>query len=258
MGCAVASKWNGAYPMVALAVLFFISLGVKYFGSEKTKADKALAVKTLLLCCVFFVIVPIAIYALSFIPVIHAENFADYMDQLWGYQKHMFDYHANLEAEHFFSSMWYTWPACIKPIWYAITDVGTAASSISAFGSPAIWIFTPFAALYCIFKGIKNKEVPYLFAGLGWLSSYAPWVMVTRLCFIYHYFPCAVFGIAAMALAANDICRAKPQMKKAVGIYLTVCLVLFVMFLPVTTGIPVPKAYLDFLEFMPQWHFVNM
>ena len=43
-----------------------------------------------------------------------------------------------------------------------------------------------------------------------------------------------------------------------VGIYLAICLVLFVMFLPVTTGIPAPKAYLDFLEFMPQWHFVNM
>lgn len=258
MGCAVASKWNGAYPMVALAVLFFISLGVKYSGSEKTKADKALAVKTLLLCCVFFVVVPVVIYSLSFIPVIHAENLADYVGQLWRYQKHMFDYHANLEAEHFFSSMWYTWPACIKPIWYSITEIGTSASSISAFGNPAIWIFTPVAALYCIFKGIKNKEVPYLFAGLGWLSAYAPWVMVTRLCFIYHYFPCAVFGIVAMALAVKDICCAKPQMKKAVGIYLAVCLVLFVMFLPVTTGIPAPKAYLDFLEFMPQWHFVNM
>jgi DNA replication protein len=107
-------------------------------------------------------------------------------------------------------------------------------------------------------KGIKNKEVPYLFAGLGWLSAYAPWVMVTRLCFIYHYFPCAVFGIVAMALAAKDICTAKPQTKKAVGFYLALCLVLFVIFLPVTTGVPASREYLDFLEFLPQWHFVNL
>jgi dolichyl-phosphate-mannose--protein O-mannosyl transferase len=146
---------------------------------------------------------------------------------------------------------------CAKPIWYAITETGTTASSISAFGNPAIWVLTPLAAVYCIFKGIKKADVPYLFAGLGWLSAYAPWVMVTRLCFIYHYFPCAVFGIVAMALAARDICCAKPQLKKALAVYLVLCLVLFVMFLPVTTGIPASKEYLDFLEFMPQWHFVN-
>ncbi|MBQ6928965.1 MAG: glycosyltransferase family 39 protein [Oscillospiraceae bacterium] len=258
MGCAVASKWNGAYPMVALAVLFFISFAGKYLGSGKTAADKKLAARTIALCFVFFVAVPAAIYTASFIPVIKADGFADYIRQFANYQKHMYDYHANLVAEHFFSSMWYTWPVCLKPIWYAISDVGTAASSISAFGNPAIWALTPFAALYCIFKGVKSRQTSYLFAGLGWLSSYLPWVMVTRLCFIYHYFPCAVFGIVAIALAIRDICRARPQLKKAVGVYLAVCLVLFVMFLPVTTGMPVAKEYLDFLEFLPQWHFVNI
>ncbi|MBR2028554.1 MAG: glycosyltransferase family 39 protein [Oscillospiraceae bacterium] len=258
MGCAVASKWNGAYPMIALAVLFFISFIAKYRNSGRTKADNALAVKTLLLCCVFFVLVPLVIYSASFIPVIHAEGFGDYIRQLVNYQKHMYDYHANLVAEHYFSSMWYSWPLCLKPIWYAITDIGSYASSISAFGNPAIWVLTPFAAVYCIVKGIKSKETSYLFAGFGWLSAYAPWVAVTRLCFIYHYFPCAVFGIVAMAFAAKDICTAKPQAKKAIGIYLVLCLVLFVMFLPVTTGVPASREYLDFLEFLPEWHFVNL
>ena len=47
MGCAVASKWNGAYPMIALAVLFFISLVFKYKTCDRTKADKAYLVATL-------------------------------------------------------------------------------------------------------------------------------------------------------------------------------------------------------------------
>ena len=258
MGCAIASKWNGAYPMVGLAMLFFISFGRKYLGSEKAADDKKYALQTILLCFVFFVAVPAAVYFASFIPVITADGFGDYFRQFINYQTHMYNYHANLEAEHFFSSMWYSWPLCIKPIWYAITDTGAAASSISAFGSPAIWALTVPAAVYCLFKGTKRREVPYLFAGLGWLSSYLPWVMVTRLCFIYHYFPCAVFGIVAIALAAKDLCCAKPQFKKAVAVYIALCLVLFVMFLPVTTGIPVAKEYLDFLEFLPQWHFVNI
>ncbi|MBE6894830.1 MAG: phospholipid carrier-dependent glycosyltransferase [Ruminococcaceae bacterium] len=258
MGCAVASKWNGAYPMIALAALFFISLFIKYKGSQKTRADKVFAAKTLLLCCVFFVAVPLVIYAASFIPVIKADSFADYLRQFVSYQQHMYSYHANLVAEHYFSSVWYTWPFSIKPIWYAITEKGALASSISAFGNPAVWALTPFAAAYCLFKGIKDKNVAHLFASLGWLASYLPWVMVTRLCFIYHYFPCAVFGIMAIALAAKDLCNAKPKAKKAVGLYLGVCIVLFLMFLPVTTGGWTTKTYLDFLELLPQWHFVNM
>jgi len=258
MGCAIASKWNGAYPMVALAVLFFISLVIRYNSSEKTKEDKTFVAETLLLCCVFFVLVPLVIYAASFIPVIHADNLQDYFRQLIGYQQHMYNYHANLVADHFFSSMWYTWPFNIKPIWYAISEKGVLASSISAFGNPAIWALTPFAAAYCLIKGIKDKNMAHLFASLGWLSAYLPWVMVTRLCFIYHYFPCAVFGIIALAIMIKDICTAKPKVKGFAGAYLVICLVLFLMFMPVTTGSWATKEYLDFLEFLPDWYFVNM
>ena len=258
MGCAIASKWNGAYPMVALAVLFFISLASKYKNSDRTKADNGYLFKTLALCCVFFVAVPAVIYTASFIPVIHAENLADYFRQLVSYQKHMYNYHANLVAEHYFSSMWYSWPLCLKPIWYAITESATTASSISAFGNPAIWPLTVPCAVYCLYQGVRHKKMPHLFACLGWLSAYLPWVMVTRLCFIYHYFPCAVFGIVAIALTFADICTNRPAFKKAVVLYLALCLVLFVMFLPVTTGFAVSKEYLDFLEFMPEWHFINL
>ena len=257
MGCCVASKWNGAYPMVGLAVFLFISLFCKYRSSEKTDADKTRAVKTILFCFIAFVAVPAAIYTASFIPVIKADSLADYLYQFVQYQKHMFDYHANLEAEHFFSSMWYTWPFSIKPIWYAISESGNMVSTISAFGNPVIWALTPFAALYCLVAGVKGKKLSHLFVALGWLSSYLPWVMVSRLCFIYHYFPCAVFGIAAMAMAAADLVKIRPKFKNAVWIYVGLCAVLFVIFLPVTSGIPTPKWYIEALEILPQWYFVN-
>jgi len=257
MGCCIASKWNGAYPMVGLAVFSFVSLGCKYNKSRKTAAEKSHLVKTILFCFAAFVAVPAAIYTASFIPVIRAESFADYFDQLWGYQLHMYNYHANLEAEHFFSSMWYSWPFSIKPIWYAISESGNMASTISAFGNPIIWVLTPFASLYCLAVGIKNRKLSHLFVALGYLASYLPWVMVSRLCFIYHYFPCAVFGITAMAIVAADIVKTRPEFRKTVWIYLGVCALLFIIFIPVTSGLPAPKEYIDALEIMPLWYFVN-
>ena len=258
MGCTVASKWNGAYPMVALAAVFFIILWGKYKNSGKTLKDRLYTAQTLVFCVAAFVAVPLVIYALSYLPVIHSYTVKDYLRQLVNYQKHMFDYHANLEAEHFFSSVWYTWPLCIKPVWYAVADTANGwVSTISAFGNPLVWIVTPFASAYCLVKGIKTKQNGYLVASLGYFASYIPWVMVTRLCFMYHYFPCAMFGIVCTAIMAKDMLWEKPKSKKLIAVYLAVCLVVFVMFLPVTTGWAAPKGYIEFLEILPQWYFVN-
>ena len=70
MGCSIASKWNGAYPMVGLALFFFISLIYKFKNSEKSSADKKYVLQTVLFCFAAFVAVPVAVYTLSFIPVI--------------------------------------------------------------------------------------------------------------------------------------------------------------------------------------------
>ena len=258
MGCAVASKWNGAYPMVALAVVFFIILAQKYINSGREKADRIYLFKTVVLCFAAFVALPIVIYTISYIPVIKSDSMADYLRQLWGYQTHMYDYHANLEAEHFFSSMWYSWPLCLKPIWYSVANTSNGwVSTISAFGNPLVWIATPLAAGYCAYKGAKTKQTPYLVPSLAYFASYIPWIAVTRLCFIYHYFPCAMFGIVCMALATKDITDSRPHSKKLIAAYIALCLVLFVMFLPVTTGAAAPKGYIEFLEFLPDWYFVN-
>ena len=66
-----------------------------------------------------------------------------------------------------------------------------------------------------------------------------------------------MFGIVAMALTIKDILGKYPKAKKWVGVYLALCLVLFIVFLPVTTGWAAPKGYIDFLELLPDWYFVN-
>lgn len=256
MGCAVSSKWNGAYPMIALAAVFFVILFTKYKNSPKEKQDKIYVIKTILICFVFFVLVPFIIYCLSYLPVINAQNLTDYLTQWWSWQKNMYDYHSNLEAEHFFSSMWYTWPLSIKPIWYAVSGIANGmVSTISAFGNPIIWILTPAASLYCLYKGVKEKNNIYLLISLGYIFSYIPWVFISRLCFIYHYFPCAVFGIWAIGISAKDIWDKFKYGKKAVIAFTVLAAVLFCIFIPVTTGWGAKISYVEFLEFLPTWYF---
>ncbi|MEG1800836.1 MAG: phospholipid carrier-dependent glycosyltransferase, partial [Oscillospiraceae bacterium] len=195
MACAVSSKWNGAYAMVGLAVFFFISLYQKYKGSEKDAHCKKRVAATILFCFLAFVALPIAIYVATFIPVVHTTGLVAYIEEVWRCQVNMYDYHSTLVAEHFFSSLWYTWPFTIKPIWYSITMLpGGMASSISAFGNPLIWWLTPFAAVGTVGLAWKKKDTGLWLIVLGFVFSLLPWVFVTRLSFIYHYFPTAIFG----------------------------------------------------------------
>ena len=77
---------------------------------------------TLAACVVFFVIVPLAIYCLSYIPYLSAYGEVKLnlktFERIWNAQVTMFEYHKNLVATHYFSSPWYEWPLIIKPMWY--------------------------------------------------------------------------------------------------------------------------------------------
>ena len=136
MGLAIASKWIGCYGAVGLAVLFFSRFITLYKQSVYAKRyrneDPAFAraadsfvqngAATLAACVVFFVIVPLAIYCLSYIPYLSAYGEVKLnlktFERIWNAQVTMFEYHKNLVATHYFSSPWYEWPLIIKPMWY--------------------------------------------------------------------------------------------------------------------------------------------
>ena len=86
MGLAIASKWIGCYSAVGLAVLFFSRFYSLWrqsvYAAAHRREDKRFAhaadvfprygLCTILACCVFFVVVPLVIYCLSYIPYLRA------------------------------------------------------------------------------------------------------------------------------------------------------------------------------------------
>ena len=257
MGCAVATKWNGAYSAVGLAVYFFITLWQKYkaYSADKAHTDGIKkAVYICMWCVVCFVLLPCAVYFAAFGPVLYTEGAKQTFIAFINKQIHMFSYHSQLVAEHFFSSPWYTWPVIIKPIWYSVTRWGNMVSSISAFGNPAVWLPMVPALVYMTVKSIRAKDgssVPVL---AGYLASFLPWIAVTRLAFIYHYFPATVFGILAIGYVVRDVLKTEKG-KKYIWVYPLTVLVLFVVFFPVISGFPTTAAYADSLELLNSWYF---
>ena len=105
--------------------------------------------------------------------------------------------------------------------------------------------------------GVRDRDERAIFILIGYLANLLPWVLVSRLTFAYHYFPCTVFLVLAIAYLFADLRRRDPSWKAAVGAFTAVTVFLFVMFYPVLSGVPVSARYTGtFLKwFEDTWPF---
>ena len=277
MGLGVASKWTGVYAGAGLALLFFASLYRRYREYLYAKKDPLgetsgifhdtiircfpeNARKTICFCLIFFVAVPVAIYLLSYLP------FRDYGDRgligrMLYNQKTMFSYHSGLEATHSYSSAWYEWPLIRRPIWYYSRVVSTTAQGglregISSFGNPAVWWAGIPAFFYLAWLWLTKKDRTAAFLTVGYLAQYLPWFFVTRVTFIYHYFPSVAFVVLMVMYSILQWRKNVPRrLFLTVGIlYGLTAFALFLLFYPVLSGQPVEASFVArYLRWFPGW-----
>lgn len=257
LGAAMATKWNGAYMAVGLAVIFFINLYNRLKGSSYYDNFKEQVPIIIGSCVVFFIVIPIGIYLASYIPFfLRPENTS--LKDLWDLQLRMYHYHADLEATHPFTSPWYLWPLDIKPVWYYQGKVRDGfIASISVFGNPIIWWSGILGILYCFKEAIVERDKEYTFLSIGILSVYLPYVLVSRIMFLYHYFPV----VPLMILALVGLLKVLDEKFKRFHIirWFSVLSILgFIFFYPIYSGATIPRWYANLTQWIPGWwHFFN-
>ena len=276
MGFGIASKWTGVYAGVGLAVLFLITLykrydeyryAVKYPNgttdgiSHKFIREnfKPYMIKTIIWCCIFFIAVPVIIYCLSYIPYLQAPD-ANGFKTIFDNQNSMYTYHAKtvLGSEHPFSSRWYEWIVMKRPIWYYSGTVSDGIKEgISSFGNPLVWWLAIPAFFYMVYRTFKNRDKNSLFLVIAYLAQLVSWIPVTRLTFIYHYFPCVPFIVLMIGYSLlciyNEAKNKKVAMYSIFG-YTALVIILFIMFYPVLSGQPCSTNYAEhFLKWFDSW-----
>ena len=216
----------------------------------------AVFLKTIGFCMVFFIIMPLAIYTLSYLP------FRDYsqdglLTRMWNNQFTMYNYHSKLEATHPYSSVWYEWPTMIRPVFYFSKTVGDGLyQGISAFGNPLIWYIAIPAALYTAYYALFKRSKTARFLCVGLLAQLLPWVLVTRCTFLYHYFPSVPFLVLMIGFVLTQLHKKiRPQIFYPLCVvYCVAVIIMFVMFYPVITGTPVSGEYVStYLRWMDSW-----
>lgn len=249
MALGIATKWTGIYAGIGLAVLF-IWYTITHFPGKQT-------LRLFFFCCLFFIVVPLIAYTLCFIPVVGYTEYNGLIDKAIQGTKYMFDYHANLVAEHYYSSPFYEWPIIWMPLLDACDAVGTSQmSSISTMGNPAIWWIGIPCQLYVLFRWVFKRDKKAGFLCISYLAQYIPWMSISRITFIYHYFPASLFMILMMGYTMLYVKEHFSWGKKAITAYMVIAILCFFLFFPVISGLPVSREYGLSLRWLKDWILV--
>ena len=268
MGLAVSTKWTACYSAVGLAIILFYTLYQRWKeykawqksglpvpeGSAIDRFPEYLA-KTLLWCVLFFIIIPIVIYFVVYMPA-HISRYSYSVQTVIEYTTHIYRYHSNLQAHHTFESVWWQWLLDIRPIWY-YSGTGNDGTfyTIACFTNPLLSIAGIPAILYAIYLSIKDKKKNALFISVGYLTALLPWLLVTRCIFSYHFYPTSMFMIMAITLSYDVLTRKYPELKTLFIVFLIFVVIVFLVFLPVICGFGTTRQYAESLELLDSWSF---
>lgn len=260
-GLGAACKWISLYAGAGLAFLVFLQI-YRHYRETLHSIKKLVYLRLYLLpvvsfCLLFFLVIPSALYLLSYIPfvLIKGQNYG-LLDILKN-QRDMFDYHSQLKATHPFSSPWWSWPLNLRPIWlYTGVDLPAGqVSSIASFGNPAIWwAGIPAVLAAAVIAAVRrDRGMTVIFTGLA--CQYLPWALVPRVAFIYHFFSVVPFMVLSQVYVIKAAMEKWPRARYATYAYLCLTGVLFIVFYPVLSGLQLPETYIDRLRWLESWDF---
>ena len=256
LGAGMACKWSAAYPTLGVAVLVAV---VELRRAREASGRGAVvaiagAVGRGLVC---LTVVPLAVYTASWLPWMIGRG-ATLSDIITRHVA-MYRYHSSITETRWYASAWWQWPLDIRPIWLYRGTVDVAAdrvASIVTMGNPAIWwagtLAVPAVAAIGVLK--RDRSAAWILVAL--LSSWIPWALAARrLTFIYHFLPATPFLIIGLVYCFARLAERFPRTRPAGIALVSVAALLFVLFLPLLTGMPVLRTYAEALQWLKTWIF---
>lgn len=292
-GISCAVKWTGVYAGAGLFLIFMVAIISWLIDYSKHPdrvsrmliTDKYIMSRLIIiffLCVVFFIAIPSLIYLASYIPYkAGLDTTESLFNVMWTNQIEMYEYHSKLTADHPYGSSWYVWLFNAKPVYFYLGEdllKESVTAKIFAFGNYATWLVGLYSIIFVTSELIKNSINRYkdkktisdddkslnkrnIFLLMFYFSMLFPWIFISRVAFMYHYYGCVppmivitvlllqnYYDTGAMKLTEKSRLRYLPIViddgKLIMGRVTTilVCLTALIVFMicyPLYTGMPV-------------------
>lgn len=161
----------------------------------------------------------------------------------------MYRSNQRLTATHPYSSAWYMWPFMERPIFYWVQ--GT--ERIYLLGNPLVWWMSSVAVLVALINILlskfRNMPTELLIMTGAWLMNILPFIGVTRVMFLYHYFTALIWAILILAYLVD---RSRHKKRIVLGISCA-ALAMFIFFAPLSYGLPLSDAAYNARVWFTSW-----
>lgn len=242
LGLAIATKWNAAYPSLAIGL---IALGTAARRREPGQRPRAIGGVLLAL-----VLVPIVVYLGAYLPFFATGHTADQFVEL---HRQMLRYHSALRETHSYQSRWWEWPLLLKPMWYHVTYGRGTVANIYAQGNPAlVWLFVP-AVAWLVRRWWRERRAAAVTLAIGFLSPWLPWALVPRPGFFYYFLPSVPFGVLAVSVGVADLWESGRRARMVALGYVTLVAIAFAFFHPIYAAVPLTPEAFSRRVWLPGW-----
>lgn len=254
IGCALGAKWNAVPLSVVPGLTFFLArLGAGRRRLLLSRRGAPVPGITLIEAFVWLGIVPLAVYAATFLPgywlaeFLHPSPLAE--QGLIGFHREIFALQSQLMTPHRYMSQWPDWVLNARGIWYLYEPVDGAQRGVLLIGNPlTMWLGLP-ALAWCALAGLWRRDTARLAAAIGYAISLGFWVVAPKpVQFYYHYFVPSFFLLAALALACSDLARTARGRWLGWGIP-AAALAVSAWFFPIIAALPLkgPNSYVTWM-----------
>lgn len=157
-----------------------------------------------------------------------------------------------MSATHPYSSLWFTWPIMLRPIFYWQNVEQTRF--IYLLGNPFIYLFGILSIIYIslliLLKRIKDNTSAFIVT--GFICNFLPFIIIGRVMFLYHYEAALIFAIMAIAFLLDSIKNEKIRKITTIVVVL-ICIIFFIYFSPLTYGLELNSEQLNSRMWLSSW-----
>lgn len=256
-----STKLEGKYRLFWFATLFGLTCAIKWPSAALILPALVFAyrqrkVPELLLWLVWSALVYFGVLVMGQV-LIHSPN---PISDAWIWNSNALQYHETLTATHPWGSPWWSWPVLLKPVLFTYDLINNNRYQVTTtLGNPVLWWGSTVAVLlssvHVIYQQIKRRELiiehaltPFL---VGFFASWLPWAGITRVIFLYHYFPAYGFALLVVTYWLVQLWKKLPQL--VIGT-VAVLFAISVFFLPFAIGWwSLSKAQVDARTWIGSW-----
>ncbi len=265
LGLAAACKWSGWFLLFGLVALKLVVAlmrvwRVRFEGPRATDfydpEGPAIGVLGGLSA---YLLVPFTAYFLCYLPqLIRAHSLYEFIAT----HKTMIAIMTGTSSDHPYKSMWWSWPAMWRPVWYLFDthakEAGgwsetAKAAAVDGFPNPVVLFLGEAAILWALFNGVIRRVRASLIVVIAFFAEWLPWALNPKgLEFYYYFYPSIVALGPALALVAAALKR--PWRAAFAWSTLAAGLTMFVYFLPIlVAGIGVGPAAFSARVWIESW-----